>query len=242
MTHAGTWRVGALAFLVAAAAWGAEPGPGLPVPTVPPAQGLAVLAVGDAAAVAWPLAQAVYANEFLRPAFGEGEARVLAGEPAPPNASSELRDLADSRAAVHGDDAPSRRLLSSLSAQLHVRAIVTVQQAPPSKPSARLFLATTGAFDAATYAPDDSPGLTWNGTVKSLERTFVSVPAPAAATAPVAPAPQAPRAGEHTHTPFYKSPWFWGALGAAAFGAGAVYFATRDNSPSTIHLQVQVPK
>ncbi len=31
---------------------------------------------------------------------------------------------------------------------------------------------------------------------------------------------------------FYESGWFWGALGAAAFAGGAVYFATRDNGAS----------
>ena len=28
----------------------------------------------------------------------------------------------------------------------------------------------------------------------------------------------------------------------AAFGGAALYFATRDNSPDTIHLQLQVPR
>jgi hypothetical protein len=40
---------------------------------------------------------------------------------------------------------------------------------------------------------------------------------------------------------FYESGWFWGALGAAAFAGGAIFFATRDNGESTIHLQMQVP-
>jgi hypothetical protein len=40
---------------------------------------------------------------------------------------------------------------------------------------------------------------------------------------------------------FYESGWFWGALAAAAFAGGAVYFASRDNQPTTIHLEMQVP-
>ena len=40
---------------------------------------------------------------------------------------------------------------------------------------------------------------------------------------------------------FYESGWFWGAVGAAAFAGGAIFFATRDNGESTIHLQMEVP-
>jgi hypothetical protein len=40
---------------------------------------------------------------------------------------------------------------------------------------------------------------------------------------------------------FWQSAWFWGAIGGAVFAGGAVYFATRDNTGSTIHLDVQVP-
>jgi hypothetical protein len=106
--------------------------------------------------------------------------------------------------------------------------------------SARVFLPSAGAFDAARYAPDDGAAVSWKATVESLHRAFGPVVAsPAAALTPV---PVPPRPEDHTRAPFYRSPWFWGALGAAAFGAGAVYFATRDNSPNTIHLQVQVPK
>jgi hypothetical protein len=78
-------------------------------------------------------------------------------------------------------------------------------------------------------------------------RHAYAAPEPAAELGPpVAP----PTAGGSPHTdgtpsgptPFYLSPWFWGAVGAAAFGAGAIYFATRDNGSSSIQLQVQVPK
>jgi len=112
----------------------------------------------------------------------------------------------------------------------------------------RPFLADTAAFDAARYAPDPPLGASdggveaprWSGIVASLERTLGDasppVRAPALATSDVAPL----QSKQDESKPFYASPWFWGAIGAAAFGGTAVYFATRDNSPSTIHLQLQV--
>ena len=81
----------------------------------------------------------------------------------------------------------------------------------------------------------------WSGTVASLDRAYgIGGPehGPALATSEVPPPPP-PATESH---PFYTSPWFWGAVGAAAFGGVAVYFATRDNSTDTIHLELQVPK
>ena len=60
----------------------------------------------------------------------------------------------------------------------------------------------------------------------------------ALATSPLPPA--IPKTTESR--PFYVSPWFWGAVGAAVFGGVAVYFATRDNTTGAIHLEMQVPK
>jgi hypothetical protein len=49
--------------------------------------------------------------------------------------------------------------------------------------------------------------------------------------------------GDHPTTrAFYQTPWFWAAVGAAAFGGLAVYLATKNDSPSNIQLQVQVPR
>jgi hypothetical protein len=195
----------------------------------------------------------VYANDALRPSsLDEAHARVLAGDPPPPNAPRDLTDLAETRAAIHGDDAPSRAILTSLANSFHVRGIVWVemdaQGSPGTRPTARVFVAESGTFDAARYVPDSSATVdstpAWSGAVASLARAFREPGAPPAAAPPLATSgmPPARRAPDEGSSVFYKSPWFWGAIGAAAFSAGVIYFATRDNSSSTIHLEMQPPR
>jgi hypothetical protein len=191
---------------------------------------------------AWPLAQSIYALPSIRPpGLDELHARILCGEAPPAGASPEARDLAESLAAIKGDDAPSRMLLGEIARKLNVRALAVVQ-AQDGHATARLFLAEAGAFDAASYTPDAGPTVTWTATARSLARAFggdgtaqpqTSAPALATHDEPAAP----PSKGKA----FYESGWFWGALGAAAFAGGAIFFATRDNGESTIHLQAQVP-
>jgi hypothetical protein len=234
------------------------PGP-VPAPVVAPGVGLAVLAVGDASSVAWPLARAVYANGALRPPeLDEAHARVLAGETPAAGAPKELTELAETRAAIRGDDAPSRRLLASLAGTFRVRGIVVVALPASAAANARVFLADAAAFDAARYAPDPPrsdalgadaavPEPEWTGAVASLSRAYGAVSHAGFPTStPASPLAQTPapvaRDGGGGSRPFYSSPWFWGAIGAAAFGGVALFFATRDSGSETIHLQVQVPK
>ncbi|MEO6575058.1 MAG: hypothetical protein ABIP89_14535, partial [Polyangiaceae bacterium] len=177
-------------------------------------QGLAVIALQGTGDAAWPLAKAIYARPTLRPPLlDEARARVLAGEPLPPQASPALHDLAETRVAVHGDDAPSRQLLSSIAQNLHVRGLVVVgsehvqapvvtmgtapadaEATPASQPFARVFLVETGTMDAARYYPDDD-GVGWTGTARSLERAYgVALPAPA--PGPLTPTPPTLKADE----------------------------------------------
>lgn len=223
-------------------------------------RGLAVVALGGATDAAWALAREVYANVSLRPvSVDDARARVLAGEAPAPDAPADVRDLSQLVAAVKGDDAASRQLLAGIAAQLGVRGVVVVDAKGP-RPSARVFVADTGTFDAASYAPDDTPLVSWNGAVQSLARSYAPLAPPPLATSttpagPVGPAPtstQAPALAVHDgprldNSPpsgkkFYESGWFWGAIGAAVFAGGALYFATRDNQSGTIHLQMQAPK
>jgi hypothetical protein len=135
-------------------------------------------------------------------------------------------------------------LLGGIAHRLGVRALVAVRVSG-GRPEARVFLPETGAFDAATYTPDDAPSASWSGAVHSLVRTYAAVPPPASAPAlALAPALATHERASRTHTasprPFYESVWFWGALGAAVLAGGGLYLATRDTSPSTIHLELQV--
>jgi hypothetical protein len=240
-----------------------------------PARGLAVLAEGNTSVPASALAHSVYGDPgLLPPGLDEARARALIGEPVAADATQAVRDLADTRAAIHGDDAPSKSLLAGIATLLHVKGVVVVVESPGSGPVARVFVAGSGAFDAVLYQPD--PGApstwgaaaattTWSSAATALHRGFaeVAVVVPlenrggtagsaggvsleasggprSAALAPIAPAE-----GEKTKgggKPFYTSPWFWGAIGAAAFAGAAFFFATRDSSDPNIALQVQVPK
>ncbi|MBV9948079.1 MAG: hypothetical protein JOZ69_14590 [Myxococcales bacterium] len=230
--------------------------------------GVAVAAPSAAADAAWPLAQAVYATPSLRPpGMDEARARVLCGEPPPADAAPELKDLADRVGLLRGDDAPTRAVLLELARRLGVRAILVVT-GTDGRATARAFAADVGAFDAAVYAPDAGSSSGWSGTVGSLVRTFGSsapaalqeLPAPTHApplasreapgvrSAPgpdataLARAPAPVPGGRPEGRAFYQSGWFWAALGAAAFGAGAVFLATRDSTPKAIHLELQVPR
>jgi hypothetical protein len=217
-------------------------------PAVAP-NGVAVLAAAGATDAAWPLAQSVYATAEIRPySVDEVHARVLCGEAPAAGAPADVRDLAETVAAIHGEDAASRAILGDIARRLNVRALVVVHL-DAGKAAARLFVADGQSFDPATYAPDAGTPLAWTGTTRSLARTFgpSSSSAPAGPPAPVSAPPLAtheePTVTNEPPKPkaFYETGWFWGALGAAAFAGGAVFFATRDSSASSIHLEMQVP-
>jgi hypothetical protein len=143
-------------------------------------------------------------------------------------------------AAIHGDDAPSRALLDGVARRFSLRGVIVVRPAGASPSTARVFLAATGTFDAASYSPDDVPAgappgpPSWSAAAGSLSRAYGQVPAAPLATHELPPADGS--SSRH----FYESGWFWGALGLAALAGGAVFFATRDSSTPTIHLEAQV--
>lgn len=250
--------MGALALDVAA-----QPPPA-PAPVAAPegqTRGVAVVGLAGARDDAFALARAVYGSRLRPHALDEIRARVLAGDPPPPNATRSLVELAEVRAATKGDDAASRRLLSGLGKQVGASALLVVSRTESDADAgvdpdggveagasagtrvlARLFLVDAGEFDAARYEPDGSEA-PWRATVVSLEQRFPKEngPLPGAGAPPPNPATQPVPAKDGEGKPFYSSPWFWGALGAALVVGGAFYFASRDTDSGTIHLQMRPP-
>ncbi len=91
-------------------------------------RGIAVIALGNSAREeAFALARAVYASRLRPPSLDEVRARVLAGGTPPKAASRELRDLAEIRAGLSGDDAASRRLLAGMAQQFGVEGLLVVK-------------------------------------------------------------------------------------------------------------------
>ena len=141
---------------------------GSALPAKPAGQGIAVLAVGatrEAREEAFALARAIYGSRLRPTSLDEVRARVLAGDPPPPNGSRELRELAEVRAAVTGEDAATRRLLAGIAQQVGAEALLVVKversvaPAPPlpaPPPPAATDDAGAAAADAGAIAP--SPG------------------------------------------------------------------------------------
>lgn len=106
-------------------------GQAAPAPASP--RGVAVVGETGAREEAFLVARAIYGSS-LRPAgLDELRARILAGDPAPPNTKPEIRELSETRGAIHTATSPhnaaSKRLLASLGRELNVHAIVVVSAA-----------------------------------------------------------------------------------------------------------------
>jgi hypothetical protein len=111
-------------------------------------------------------------------------------------------------------------------------------------------------FEASGFPAMETTWVIMQGEKDRRERiVFASPepPPPSVAARPATPAPSsAPALATHAMAgepsaasgavPFYKSTWFWGAVGAAALIGGAIYFASSpDTVDNKIHLQMQVP-
>ena len=134
-------------------------------PATPAGQGIAVLAIGPARDEAFALARAVYGSRLRPTSLDEVRARVLAGAAPPPNASRELRELAEVRAGITTEDAAARRLLTGLAQQVGAQAllVVKVEHGPapvPAAPAAAPAATEDAGVDAAAEAGNAAPATT----------------------------------------------------------------------------------
>jgi hypothetical protein len=188
--------------------------PTAPPPAAAPAAawgGVAVVALEGASDPAWSLAQAVYADASLRPAkLGDASARILAGEPAAAGAAQKLLELAELRAAIRGDDAGSRRLLSSLAHDLGVTLLLVVSRpsGQASRPQALVFSAASGRFEPPPLLPDlPPPAQQPSSAPPAASPTQPPAPLPAASTpAPPVAASAASAASAAARPPLILSP------------------------------------
>ena len=239
-------------------------------PVVGARKGVAVIGMSGARDEAFQLARGIYASTARPGNLDEVRARILAGDP-PGNASKDLRDLAELRGGVTGEDAASRQLLASLAQKLNVQGLLVVRKTfllptppapvtptpatdadagavPPSAESAAVepAAATVNArlFLAETGdfdAANYSPETPEAGA-SPWQGTIRSVTTRFPSAASLIVRSRVGPTDSKDSKPFWTSPWLWVGLGAAALAGLGLYFATRgDNSTDPIHLQLRVP-
>lgn len=198
-----------------------------------PRKGVVVVGVGESSSDAtWPVAAAVYANGAVRPRIVDREARVLAGAPPPEGAPDETKELSELRAKVTGDDAASRAMLKEIARRSGALAIVVVFPATKDATAyARVYDAVEDRLESTAHRAEkgDAP---WSPLVAALQSRYA-----AGTTTTTTPKP-VPKAPSDESRPFYSSPWFWGAVGAAIGGSILIYAATRDsgNGPTPVRV------
>lgn len=207
----------------------------------PPAHGVALLVLGEAelADRAWPLAQAVYASRvLLPPGVTEARARTLVGRAAAAGAE-DTRELAELRDGVHDEGAVSRRVLGAIAGTTQAAAVAVVRPSEtPGHVQVRLYLVDRAAFDVTLYDGDPTDGAWRTDLVQALERRFD----PAAKAAPPVVAKAAPlHDTRNEKRPFYKSPWFWGALGGAVLLGGTALLVTKVTENTDVRVRVEPP-
>ncbi len=198
----------------------------------PSTHGVAVVAGSTAADVAWPLAQKLYRDRSILPrGLEESVARVLAGETPPEGSAAKLADMRALRDSIHGDDAPSRLVLRDLCGRLSVKAIALVTHPPVE---ARAFDCVTANYLRAVYFPDDVSGHGWAGAAHALTLTYGAAPKKETRVAPGSNATEGRQ--------FYKSWWFWGAIGGAAALGGTALIVASTGGSSQMEMQMHIPR
>lgn len=204
------------------------------------ARGVAVVSMGAVESnAAYALAQEVYRSARLRPSgIDEAKARVLIGQ-APSTPSAETSRLAELREGVRDEGAVSRSVLGALANASHAEAVALLRPSEaPGHLQIRLFLLAQSSFDVSLYDGDAGDPAWRSEVVHALERRFD--PEAAAAAPPVAGAKK-PKGESSASTSFYKSPWFWGAIGGAVLLGGTALLISHVTSSEDVRIRVEPP-
>lgn len=202
------------------------------------ARGVAVVAIGEAAEHSWTLTQALYQSPSLfPPALSEARARALITGA---HTDAETAELAELRAGIHDEGVVSRQLLHTIGERVGAAAVLVARARDAKRLELRLFVLASDTFDVAQYEGDPT-AVTWRGeVVRSLERRLG--PAPSAKVEPTKSAKNSAKSAETSGSrPFYKSPWFWAALGGAALLGGTALVVSQVQSDSDVLVRALPP-
>lgn len=213
----------------------------VPVPVAPTSKaarrGVVVVLVGDAGGIdqAWSVAAAVYGERSLRPNLSDAEARVLVGETAAPTASSRVQSLAGLRARLTDDELTERALLQEIARQTGCDRIAIVRLDPTAgAPEVQIFEPTDGVLESTVFRPEPQHG--HRALLATLQARALPASATERPTATTASgssrAPAAPPRPDSNRKSFFRSPWFWGAIGSAVAAAAVVFAVSSTSSTS----------
>jgi hypothetical protein len=216
----------------------------------PAAHGALVVALGNnVTPAAKALARDVYRDERLQPNVDEATARVLTGEPAASDAPAPLQALARVRESLPvAPDDLGAKLIAALGQERHAEIVVAVSMTG-ERPTARVVRVTSAKYESvlieatAERGEGDVVRYTWPGATTILHQLFVTPVAPQT-SAPIAPRkidPPAPKPADKGSA-WYKSPWFWGPLGAVVATGAAIFIASQvtKDDVDTLRLRGQV--
>jgi hypothetical protein len=219
-----------------------------PPPQAP--HGALVIALGDNVTPATKtLAREVYRDERLQPRVDEATVRILAGEPVAADAPSDLQSLARIRQSLPPTpDDLGAKLLAAIGQERHAEIVVAVSMTG-DRPTARVVRVAAAKYESVLLeattekGADDTVRHTWPGATNALLQLYGPALA-APPTGPITPRkidPTPPKTAKKG-TSWYKSPWFWGPLGAVVATGAAIVLAsqlTKDDVDS-VRLRGQV--
>lgn len=225
-------------------------------PTAP--HGALVIALGDNVTPATKaLAREVYRDEHLQPRVDESTVRVLAGEPVATDAPQNLQSLARVRQSLPvAPDELGAKLIAAIGQERHVEIVVAVSMTG-ERPTARVVRVASAKYESVVLEGTTEKGegdvvrYAWPGATNVLLQLYGPTPKPSSSSpsSPFSQGPITPRKVDPAaptvpgkSTSWYKSPWFWGPIGAVVATGAAIVIASQvtKDDVSSVRLRGQV--